>query len=177
MSRLPIDRIEGERFPTKGSLHEHVRQMVMLERLCFRFHLVAEQLRFRHDHRESLRVEDEYDARDLLQALLTLDHDDIGLEEWTPTYAGGSARRDFLLRKERILIEARKTRSGWGAQELKEQLLLDIQKYSQRPDCKTLVCFVYDPDGRIADPIGLENELSGERDGLTVRVIIAPKGD
>jgi hypothetical protein len=168
--------LAGEKFQTKGALHEHVRQMVMLERLCSRFHLVAEQLRFRHDHRESLRVEDEYDVRDLLQALLTLDHDDIGLEEWTPGYAGGIARSDFLLRKEQILIVARKTRSGWGVRELGEQLLIDIQKYSQRPDCQTLVCFVYDPDGRIPDPIGVENELSGERDGLTVRVLIAPKG-
>ncbi len=54
--------------------------------------------------------------------------------------------------------------------------MVDIQKYKQHPDCRTLVCFVYDPEGRIANPRGIENDLSGDKEGLTVRVIIAPKG-
>ena len=83
---------------------------------------------------------------------------------------------DFLLKLEQIVIEAKKTRSGLGARELGEQLIVDIQKYKQHPDCRTLVCFVYDPEGRIANPRGIENDLSGDKDGLTVRVIIAPKG-
>ncbi len=119
-------------------------------------------------------MEDEYDVQDLLHALLTLEHDDVRSEEWTPSYAGGSSRTDFLLKLEQIVIEAKKTRSGFGARELGEQLMVDIQKYEQHPDCRTLVCFVYDPEGRIANPRGIENDLGGDRDGLTVRVIIAP---
>jgi hypothetical protein len=120
-------------------------------------------------------VEDEYDVQDLLHALLTLEYDDIRPAEWTPSYAGGSARKDFLLTLERMVIAAKKTRSDLGARELGEQLMVDIQKYQQHPDCRTLVCFVYDPEGRIANPRGIENELNGDKDGLTVRVIIAPK--
>jgi len=176
MSKRQNSRIAGETFQTKSALHEHIRQMLMLERLCSRFHLVARQLRSRHSNRDTLHVEDEYDVQDLLHALLTLEHDDIRPEEWTPSYAGGSSRMDFLLKLEQIVIEAKKTRSGLGARELGEQLIVDIQKYKQHPDCRTLVCFVYDPEGRIANPRGIENDLSGDKDGLTVRVIIATKG-
>ena len=83
---------------------------------------------------------------------------------------------DFLLKLEQIVIAGKKSRSGLEARELEEQLIVDIQKYSLHPDCRTLVCFVYDPEGRIANPRSVESNLSGERDGITVRVIIAPKG-
>ena len=43
------------------------------------------------------------------------------------------------------------------------------------PDCKVLVCFVYDPLGRIGNPEGLERDLSGLKDGLPVKVLIAPR--
>ena len=175
MSKRQNYRIAGETFQTKTALHERIRRMLMLERLCSRFHLVARQLRSRHSNRDTLHVEDEYDVQDLLHALLTLEHDDIRPEEWTPSYAA-SSRMGFLLKLEQIVIEAKKTRSGLGARELGEQLIVDIQKYKQRPDCRTLVCFVYDPEGRIANPRGIENDLSGDKDGLAVRVIIAPKG-
>jgi hypothetical protein len=122
MSKRPNYRPAGEKFQTKTALHEHVRQMFILERLCSRFHLVAKQLRSRHSHRDTLQVEDEYDVQDLLYALLTLEHDDIKPEEWTPDYAGGSSRKDFLLKLEQIVIEARKTRSGFGARELGDDM-------------------------------------------------------
>jgi hypothetical protein len=166
--------IAGEKFQTKSALHKHVRQMVMLERLCSRFHLVARQLRSRHGNRETLRVEDEYDVQDLLHALLILEHDDIGLEEWTPSYTDGNSRTDFFLKADQVVIEAKMTRYGFGAREVGEQLMIDIRKYKQHSGCRTLVCFVYDPEGRIDNPRGIENDLSGDKDGLSVRVIIAP---
>lgn len=166
----------GEKYQTKTALHEHVRQMLQLERLCSRFHLVARQLRSRYGNRDTLQVEDEYDVQDLLHALLTLEHDDIRVEEWVPSYAGGCLRKDFLLELEQIVIVAKKAVSGLGVRELGEQLGVDIRKYQGYPDCRTLVCFVYDPDRRLTNPRGVENELSGEQDGLTVRVLVAPKG-
>lgn len=74
-----------------------------------RFHSVARRLLVRHDNRSTLRVEDEYDVQDLLHSLLNLVSDDIREEEWTPSYAGKSLRVDFLLKKERIVVEAKKT--------------------------------------------------------------------
>jgi hypothetical protein len=115
-------------------------------------------------------------VQDLLHALLLIDFDDIRPEEWTPSYAGSSSRMDFLLKNEQIVIEAKKTRKGLGAKEVGEQLIVDIQKYQAHPDCKTLICFVYDPEGRIPNPKGIENDLNCTEDDLTVKVIITPTG-
>jgi hypothetical protein len=144
--------------------------------LCEKFHLVSRQLRNRHDSRGTLDVQDEYDTQDLIHALLHLHFDDIRHEEWTPSYAGGSSRMDFLLKQEKIVVEVKKTRKGLAGKEVGEQLIVDIQKYQVHPDCKALICFVYDPDGRIANPRGLENDLNGDKNGIKVRVIVAPKG-
>lgn len=147
-----------------------------IDHLCKRFHLVSRQLRSRYNGRQTLEIEDEYDVQDLLHALLTIYFDDIRPEEWTPSYAGGSSRMDFLLKQEKIVIETKKTRKGLGAKEVGEQLLVDIQKYKEHSDCKTLVCFVYDPEGRIGNPRGIENDLNKTYDGLPVKVLITPTG-
>jgi hypothetical protein len=147
-----------------------------VEQLIKRFHLVVKQLRDRHDDRQTLNVEDEYDVQDLLHALLLIDFDDIRPEEWTPSYAGSSSRMDFLLKNEQIVIETKKTRNGLGTKEIGEQLIIDIEKYRGHPDCKTLVCFVYDPEGRIGNPKGIENDLNRIEGDLRVKVIIAPTG-
>lgn len=146
-----------------------------IRKLCERFHFVARQLRVRHEDRETLEVEDEYDVQDLLHALLRLESDDIRPEEWTPSYAGKSARMDFLLKRDSIVIETKKTRKGLGEKDVGDELLVDIARYKGHPDCKTLVCFVYDPEARIGNPVGLENDLSGERDGLAVIAIVRPQ--
>lgn len=148
----------------------------ILENICGRFHLVARELRNRREDRPTLEVEDEYDVQDLLRSLLTLHFADIRAEEWTPSYAGGGSRVDFLLKQERIVVEVKKTRKGLEARKLGEELIVDIHRYRSHPDCQVLVCFVYDPDGRIANPRGIENDLNGVREGLTVEVIIAPSG-
>jgi hypothetical protein len=148
----------------------------LIERVCNRFHLAARQLRSRHSERSTVEVEDEYDVQDLLHALLHLHFDDIRAEEWTPSYAGGASRVDFLLKQESIVIEAKKTRKGLAAKEVGEQLIIDIARYQAHPDCKCLICFVYDPEGRIANPRGIENDLNRQREELKVLVTIAPKG-
>jgi hypothetical protein len=130
-----------------------------IERILDRFHLVARQLRQRHDHRPTLDITDEYDVQDLLHALLKLQFDDVRTEEWTPSYAGGCSRMDFLLKKEQVVLEVKRTSQHVGVKQVGEQLLVDIAKYAAHPDCKTLICFVYDPDGRIGNPDGLKVDL------------------
>ncbi len=150
--------------------------LTRVERLLKRFHLVVRQLNARHDNRPTIEVEDEYDVQDLLHALLTLHFDDIRPEEWTPSYAGSSSRMDFLLKQEQIIIEVKKTRKGLSVKEVGEQLIIDIEKYQAHPDCKILICFVYDPEGKIANPNGIVNDLNRKEGDLTVKVIIAPTG-
>jgi len=148
---------------------------ITIAQLLAKFHTVARQLRVRHASRPTLSIADEYDVQDLLHSLLKVFFDDIRAEEYTPSYAGGSSRMDFLLKNHQTVLEVKKTRDGLDQKEVGDQLLVDIQRYRIHPDCKTLVCFVYDPEGSIGNPAGLEGDLSREIDGLNVRVYVFPK--
>ena len=112
--------------------------IAIIENLCDRFHLVVRRLKARHNDRDTLTVKDEYDVQDLLHSLLFLHFDDVRVEEWTPSYAGGSSRMDFLLKQEQIVIEVKKTRKTLKAKEVGEQLIIDITKYEVHPDCRKL---------------------------------------
>lgn len=148
----------------------------MIGTLCDKFHFVAKQMRQRHDERHTLDIKDEYDTQDLLHAMLRIYFDDIRAEEWNPSYAGASTRSDFLLKDDKVIIEVKKTRSSLKLKQLSEQLILDIAHYRNNPDCKTLYCFVYDPEGHISNPHGLQNDLSKKENGFNVVVNIVPKG-
>jgi hypothetical protein len=148
----------------------------IVELVTRRFHLVARELHNRHANRPTLEVNDEYDVQDLLHPLLKIFFNDIRPEECTPSYAGGSSRMDFLLKAEQIVVEVKKTRQGLMAKEVGDQLLVDIGRYQSHPDCRSLICFVYDPEGYIANPDGLEGDLSQLRNGMNVKVIITPEG-
>lgn len=155
---------------------ENVRPILVLEKLFSRFHQAARQLRNRHEERPTVDVSDEYDVQDLLHSLLKLYFDDIRPEEWTPSYAGGSSRMDFLLKNEQLVVEVKKTRDNLRDRSIGEQLIVDIAKYKEHPDCRTLVCFIYDAEGLIANPTGLENDLnSSSTDELSVWVHVFPK--
>jgi hypothetical protein len=59
--------------------------------------------------------------------------------------------------------------------DLGAELLVDIARHAKHPECRTLACFIYDPEGRIWNPIGLERDLESHAGNLKVRVIVAPK--
>lgn len=149
--------------------------LATIRQVCSRFHSVARQIRQRYGGRPTLDVTDEYDVQDLLHALLRVHFDDIRAEEWTPSYASKSARVDFLLKREQTVIEVKKTRQGLGSKEVGDQLIIDARRYRAHSDCKTLVCFIYDPDGRISNPDGLQADLTEDGQEFRVRVIICPK--
>lgn len=141
-----------------------------------RFHLFARQCGIRYDNRNPFSVNDEYDVQDLLHALLKLHFDDVRSEEWTPSYAGKSSRTDFLLKKEQIVIEAKMTRKKLGQKEVADELIIDKERYKAHPDCKILICFVYDPEGKCPNPTALEKDLAEDTLTPKVLVIVAPKG-
>jgi hypothetical protein len=147
-----------------------------IELIANRFHTVARQLLQRHSNRTTLTINDEYDVQDLFHAILRLFFEDIREEEWTPGYAGGHSRIDFLLKAEQIAIEIKKTRHGLKAKEVSDQLIIDIDRYrSAHPDCKMLVAFIYDPDGYISNPKGVERDLSKTTATMFVKVIVTPQ--
>lgn len=137
------------------------------------FHKVVKSLRNRYDSRNTIDVDDEYDVQDLLFAILQIVFKDIRKEEWTPSYAGNSSRVDFLLKEEKTVIEVKKTRKTMKDKDLGEQLIIDIAKYKSHPDCKKLICFVYDPEGRIVNPEGIVKDLENENENF-VKIYINP---
>jgi REase_DpnII-MboI len=52
---------------------------------------------------------------------------------------------DFLVKDHGIVVETKMTRKGLAAKEVSEELIVDVAKYRQHQDCRTLVCLVYDP--------------------------------
>ena len=80
---------------------------------------------------------------------------------------------DFLLKKEQVVIEVKKTRESLRDKEIGEELIIDIAKYKEHPNCRTLICFVYDSDQHINNPVGLKRDLEGlATDTLAVVVYI-----
>lgn len=166
------DDDNGEVMVVKNDVKSTVESKEKVLHLIEKFHLVARQLRDRYDSRETLDVSDEYDVQDLFHALLYINFDDIRAEEWTPSYAGKCARQDFLLKEENIVIEIKKTRKGLSSKEIGDQLIIDIARYKGHPNCNTLICFVYDPEERINNPVGIERDLTSVNEELNVIVKI-----
>lgn len=167
----PLDRITA-RDVTWSSTRTGLERVTFL---CERFPLFARQLNKRERGRSPVKVDDEYDLQYLLCAIFKLHFDDVRPEEWTPSYAGGASRVDFLLKEENIVVEAKRTRDSLADNEVGSQLLVDIARYTSHPDCKTLVCFVYDPEHRIENPSGLTADLSKQStESLRVVVLVKP---
>jgi hypothetical protein len=82
---------------------------------------------------------------------------------------------DFLLKGHEIVVEVKMTRKDLLAKDVSEQLIIDAAKYRQLPECKSLICLVYDPSALVKNPRGIERDLvklSGN--GLEVICVITP---
>jgi hypothetical protein len=164
-------RADYEAGRVQNEKQSDIPAFLQINKLLTRFHVVAQQLKKRHAGRDSLRITDEYDVQDLIHALLRIEFDDIRPEEWTPSYAGKCARMDFLLKKQRTVIEVKMTRDKLTDKEIGDELLVDLVRYMNHPDCSTLICFVYDPDQLINNPAGLKHDLEAlSAEGLAIVV-------
>ena len=174
-----MERLELFEEPTavsNGGTFDKNQSMKKLKKILNCFDKIARQLRDRYDDRNTLEIKDEYDVQDLLHALLRLEFGDIRKEEWTPSYAGSSSRMDFLLKQEQIVLEVKKTSRRLKEKEIGEQLTIDIAHYQKHQNCKTLVCFVYDPERYIRNPKGLENDLVAQSTpNMLVVVVVTPE--
>jgi len=160
---------------SESATADNVDYLTVTKRICQRFHAVARQLRLRGEYRSTVNVEDEQDVQDLVHALLRQHFDDIGTDEWTPAYSNSESRTTFLLDHDRLAIVVKKTRAGLSRKDLTDQVRTDTERYRARGRCTQLLCFVYDPEGRIGNPRGLENELTSTTEHFTVDVVVAPK--
>lgn len=157
------------------SATREVDYLCITKELCQRFHMVARQLRLRGEYRPTVNIEDEFDVQDLAHALLRLHFDDIGTDEWTPSYTDGTSRTTFLLDHDRLAVVVKKTRAGLSRKHLMDQVRADVERYRARGRCTHLLCFIYDPEGRIGNPSVFESELNSTSEHFTVDLVVAPK--
>ncbi|MGH2741888.1 MAG: hypothetical protein ACRDN8_05255 [Thermoleophilaceae bacterium] len=173
--RTAVERTLRSAHEERWQLQLSTRDTVsLIGTLCGRFPRFARELSERHAGREAFPINDEYDLQDAMRALLRLHFDDVRPEEWTPSYAGSRSRLDFLLKREQTVLETKMTRKNLGQRKVVEELTIDKAHYRNHPDCRALVCFVYDPDGRLDNPAALDNDISGSENGLTTTVFVAP---
>ncbi len=173
-----IDFLESIRDHPLPEEKEHLTFNVieLLEKIFKKFHRCYRQLLIRHNQRDTLKITDEYDVQDLLHAILKLHFDDVRAEVSTPKYAGGNSRIDFILNEHDVAIEVKKTRNNLKDKEIGEELLIDIARYQQSySKIKLLICFVYDPEELIINPIGLESDLNSTPSNIPIKTIISPK--
>jgi hypothetical protein len=148
------------------------RNLELLERIFRRLPDFLAPLQTRQRERQPLVVEDEYDLQAVVHALLAALFDDVRPEDYVPERAGSRSRVDFLLKAERIVVETKMTRTGLGAKEVGEELIIDIERYKAHPSCDALVGLVFDPDRLIQNRRALEADLTRKTDGLVVRLYI-----
>ncbi|QBR93286.1 hypothetical protein [Nocardioides euryhalodurans] len=154
-----------------GSRLDAVRTVLAISE---RFLLVQRSLS-KHPHGgDPVKFETEYDDQFLLRALLVQFFDDVRDEEYTPSYAGSNSRVDFVLPDFGLAIELKHTREGLRDGDLGAELLIDRERYQQHIDVTHLLVIVFDHDGILRNPRGLESDLQREHSqpGLTVTVRI-----
>lgn len=122
---------------------------------------VQRSLRVRPRNRPPLEFNDEYDDQYLFRALLKQFFEDVREEDYVPSYAGGNSRVDFLLPRYKLAVELKHTRNGLDDAEVGGQLIIDRDRYKGRTsgDVTHLICLVFDYDGRLRNPRGLEGDL------------------
>jgi len=149
----------------------------LLVGICERFYRATDHVAKRRKGKHCIDFSDEYDVQDVFGLVLKSVYDDVRDEEWTPSYAGGASRIDFVVVDIQTAAELKRARPK---QAIADELTLDIARYAKNPDVKKLVCFVYDPDGILRrDASQIEIDLSGRHEvrghGLDVIVLVRPK--
>jgi len=140
-----------------------------------RFHKVAQAIRERHNNQETIIIKNEYDVQDLLHGLLQIYFDDIRKEDSSPSHAGANSRLDFVLKNEKVIVEVKMTNENLTTNKLGQELLIDIGRYKEYPDCNDLVIFIYDRGDFVRNKTGLINDLQKQSTNkLKVTVIINP---
>ncbi len=80
---------------------------------------------------------------------------------------------DFLLKDHEIAVEVKICRENHRGRMIFDELLIDVGHYKHHPSCKTLVFFIYDPDGYLSNPGGLKQDLdSYSTEELAINTVI-----
>ena len=155
-----------------GSRLDAVKAVLALSE---RFLLVQRSLS-KHPHGGNpVEFKNEYDDQFLLRALLVQFFDDVRDEEYTPSYAGSNSRVDFVLPAFGLAVELKHTGKAMADSTVGEQLIIDRERYQTHKDVTHLIVLVFDHDGHLRNPRGLESDLQRDHSHpdltVTVRII------
>lgn len=135
----------------------------VLRRIFSNFPHSIKPLKDRRNDADSIEISDEYALQDVIESHLRAFFDDVRREESVLSRRGANSAIDFLLKQEKIAIELKKTRDGLEEKELVEEIITDIERYQEHPDCEILYFFIYDPKFRVTNPSQVEElEESGD---------------
>jgi hypothetical protein len=148
--------------------NERIDAVQIILEIAGKFKAISRQLKIRHSNRHTIEIKDEYDVQDLFHSLLRLFFGDIRGEEWVPSYAGGNKRTDFLIPAHSIAIELKHSRPSMTSRDLGEQLVVDIANYQKHPSVRIIICLVFDYEGNIVNPIGIERDLTYIQDKFSI---------
>lgn len=121
--------------------------------------LLANRMR----NRPSYDIEEEQDVRDLLYAIVKSVFPDSRIEEHTRIHAGGAKIIDIVIPRISTVIEVKYVRNPQHAKEVANELRIDFESYHIHQDCKTLIAYVWDPNGYLVDRSNFINDLRGLR--------------
>jgi hypothetical protein len=154
--------------------HERLDAVKVVLALGDRFLYVQRELEHRRSGRPTLKVGDEYDAQDLMRSLLAIFFGDVRAEDAAPIQAGAASRVDFVLPDFELAVELKFARDSMSSKSLGEELVVDRERYTAKPGVRHLLCLVFDHDGKLRNPRGLERDLSrdasSEAFAVTVRI-------
>ncbi len=150
--------------------------MHLITDICMNFNKFDINIRRRYGDRETIKINDEHDLQNAMYSILKLFINDIRPEDYVPSYAGGNSRVDFLLPEFNIIIETKMTNKNLHDKEVGEQLIVDFERYKQVQRGNHLICFVYDKDAYIQNPIGLITDLERLSDEkMRISVFVSPQ--
>lgn len=142
--------------------------------LADRIVYVQRALSRRRKPKAPLELTDEYDDQYLLGALLRIFFDDVRAEAGAQDHAGAAPRIDFLIPRFRLALELKHARASMTDKSLADELITDRERYGASGEVNHLLCLVFDHDGHLLNPRGLEQDLSKAHsvEGLAVTVRI-----
>ena len=149
----------------------------VIKQIADNFILVQRSLRKHPRSKPTIEFNDEWDDQYLFKALLRLFFEDVRDEEYVPSYAGSNSRIDYLLPAYAIGVELKHASKSLTQKEVGEQLIVDRDRYKALGKIGHLICVVFDPEGWIDNPRGLESDLgvSASKPGMAVTVVIVDR--
>ncbi len=147
----------------------------IIYKICNNFNRFDINIKRRHDERQTIKINDEYDLQDALYSILKLFIEDVRKEDYVPSYGGKNSRVDFLIPSLNLAIETKMTNSNLKDKELGEQLFIDIGRYKGNKKINKLIFFVYDKNEVLINVSGIKNDIENmSTNELEIKVYICP---